>query len=166
MCIEPDPDNISFLECNLVTFPGRYILLDGALVDKSCTQERLRFYQSNDGKYSSLIPGQNHVKTVEVPTITIDYIEDILGQRLNCEYSPLVVKLDTEGTEELLIKALEATCKKHNLYKLFAEGNYLQSQDMRSSAYSRELINNYITVFTDKQNGVNLLQKINAINPR
>jgi FkbM family methyltransferase len=98
VCFEPDPDNLEYLRRNLHPFSSRVEIQTIAL---STTTGARDFYRSEDGKYSSLIPGARASIAITADCVTF---HEVLAK---WKANPLIVKLDVEGTELELVESID-----------------------------------------------------------
>ena len=101
-CFEPDPKNVVRIGRTLddSRFSGRYELQAVAVAD---ADGEATFYTESTGRYGGLRPGWRSQTTITVPTRDFD---SILGEILAREPKIDVLKIDTEGTEEELVRSI------------------------------------------------------------
>lgn len=95
---EPDPANAKKVPSNLAGFEGRYVLNQEAVADQSGL---LSFGSEPTGRYGGL--GK---ETDNVIQVKCTHINEILENVLKTERTIDVLKIDTEGTEVAIVKAI------------------------------------------------------------
>ena len=139
-CVEPDPYNIEFLKENLKQFKGRYKISLCAIGGED--SKYVEFNISNDGKYSSTKEiGQRFKEKIKVKTISI---EKTLREAIFKKSRPILIKIDTEGTEGEILKSLNF--KHYPMIKeLIVEGVGLKKFISRKC--KMKMVNGYIEKF-------------------
>lgn len=140
VCVEPDPNNIEFLKANLKQFIGRYKISFCAIGSED--SKYVEFNISNDGKYSSFKEiGQRFKEKIKVKTLSI---EKALSDAVFKKSRPILIKIDTEGTEGEILKNLNF--KNHpKIYELIVEGVGLQKFISRKC--KMKIVNGYVSKF-------------------
>jgi FkbM family methyltransferase len=100
-CYEPDPRNSERLRGNLERFADRYELAEAAVAVES---GRVKFLQEHTGRYSGIAAISNRAGSeIEVESVAIaDVIERVLVREGRID----VLKVDTEGNEAELVRAI------------------------------------------------------------
>lgn len=103
-CVEPDPNNLPFLEKNIEVFEGRTFLQKVAVAPKDVG--RMTMNLSRDGKYSSLLPIKDEGSTItEVEVVPINTVIEEALSLLDAEN--VMIKIDIEGMEHDVAKAID-----------------------------------------------------------
>jgi FkbM family methyltransferase len=97
---EPVPQNVERLNKTLQAYGGRYFVTVAAVADKSGVVE---FAVEASGRYGTLYhrPGDEHIQ------VDCQNINAVLADVLALEQSVDVLKLDTEGFEEVTVAAID-----------------------------------------------------------
>jgi FkbM family methyltransferase len=98
-CVEPNPHNVARLRPLLAQFEGRYELFEVAASD---TDGEATFFVEPTGRYGGFEQGWKE-ESITVPTRSF---EALLGEVLEREERIDVLKVDTEGSEEMLVSGI------------------------------------------------------------
>jgi FkbM family methyltransferase len=101
---EPNPENIAKLGVNLQDFSGRYFLSEKAV---DAQEGQLKFAIESTGRYGGLvvdnISRENCNREI---TVDCENVNHVLQRIVDQESSIDILKIDTEGTEARIIKAI------------------------------------------------------------
>ena len=100
ICYEPDPQNLKFLTDNLKLFRQRTVINKVGIGTKA---GQAKFYLTDDGKYSSLVPIKDSKDIYDIKLVSFSQEIDNCSKKID----NLIIKLDVEGIEEDLIKNIE-----------------------------------------------------------
>ena len=121
-CVEPDPENRSFLKKNLFKFSDRSTLDFRAINLKD--NDFLEFNLSKDGKYSSFNPiGERLLEKIKVETVSL---KKIMKNTNFKGFIPILIKMDIEGLEKKIIKNFDFSSN-INIKKLIVESTGLKN---------------------------------------
>ena len=104
-CVEPDPNNLPFLEKNMGQYTDRKFIKKCAISpDKT---GKLSFNISSDGKYSSLMPlsEERFTDSIDVEVISINELLSEAFKVLDAQN--VILKIDIEGLEAEVAKAID-----------------------------------------------------------
>ena len=104
---EPDPRNVARLHFNLRGYEPRFVLEEAAV---GLDEGSALFGVEPTGRYGELLghPGADEDWPGQVITVPVRSIEAVLERVLALESQIDILKIDTEGTEEDLVRAIPA----------------------------------------------------------
>ena len=133
-CYEPDDQNLDYLRDNLSTFFQRARI---HTLGVGTSSGEIAFFQSDDGKYSSIIKSD---KALKPQRITLVAFKDVLSMPVNSS-KPTTVKIDVEGIEVDLIKSVDFAIFK-NVSRVICES--LECADLISKPHNKVIRNGYV----------------------